>query len=273
MAATDAGAWVRTDPAVPCWHGCVVLSSEEQGWEALAEFIGEGIEEQHQVVVAGLRAGQVTQLLRRLHEEQGVDPDPAIADGQLVVMDETVSGGWLLLSENELTDLVTNQIDRAMLAGYRGVRLTGLYPERGVGPLEVALDRLVRTDPLTVLCAYFRDDLTSQELARVRELHAHEVVDTAVYDDVRLRITRPRPGWLRLAGRWDTGNHDAALAAVAGAVAAGDQDLDMASLRAIDPAGLHALLTGVGRVRLRRPNPLVHQLAQFLGAQRPPVTT
>ena len=49
-----------------------------------------------------------------------------------------------------------------------------------------------------------------------------------------------------MAGRRDTGNHDAALAVVAAAVAPGDRDLDVASLRSIHPAGVHALLTSAG---------------------------
>ena len=57
----------------------------DQGWEVLAEFIAEGVEAQEQTIVVGLRAGQASELLRRLHEEQGIDPDPVIGDGQLVV--------------------------------------------------------------------------------------------------------------------------------------------------------------------------------------------
>ena len=261
---------VTTEPAAAGWHGCAVLSSEEHGWEALADFIGQSIEEQDQVLVVGLRAGQVTELLRRLREEQGVDPDPAIADGQLVVMDEGASGGPQRLSEKQLSGLLTARIDHALHLGYRGFRLTGLNPERGIGPYEGALAELVRTYPLAVLCTYFVDDLSEQQLARIRELHCREIIDTAIFDDRRLRITRSRPGWLRLAGRWDRDNHAAALAVVAQAVAAGDRDLDLSSLRSIDPAGLHALLTGVGRVRLRRPTETVQQLAHFLGTQRTP---
>ena len=125
---------------------------------------------------------------------------------------------------------------------------------------------------MTVLCGYFSDNLTAQELARVRCLHARAVVDTAMYDDGRLRITRPRPGWLRLAGTWDTSNHDAALAVLAQAVAAGDRELDVSLLQSITQAGMHAPLTGLGRVRLRRPNDTLQRLAQFLGTHRPPGT-
>ena len=99
---------------------------------------------------------------------------------------------------------MSTQVDESILEGYRGVRFTGLYPQRGIGPHELTLDRLVQVVALTVLCGYFRGDLTTGELTRVRALHAREVVDTAVFDDGRLRITRPRPGWLRLAGTWDT---------------------------------------------------------------------
>ncbi len=107
-------------------------------------------------MVVGLRAGQATELLRRLHEEQGIDPDPVIADGQLVVMDEAVSAAFLGLPAAEVTALVTTQVDEAVMEGFRGVRFTGLYPRRGIGPHELTLDRLVRTVPLTVLCGYFR---------------------------------------------------------------------------------------------------------------------
>jgi hypothetical protein len=251
-------------------HGCAVLSSEEQGWEVLAEFIAEGVEAQDQTVVVGLRAGRATELLRRLREEQGIDPGPVIADGQLVVMDEAVSAGFFGLPVAEVTALVTMQVDEAIMEGYRGMRLTGVYPERGIGPHELTLDRLVRGVPLTVLCGYFMSELTAGELAQVQGLHSRQVVDTAVFDDGRLRITRPRPGWLRLAGSWDTGNHGVAIAVLADAVATGDRDLDVASLRSITPAGMRALLTGLGGVRLRRPHDIVKRLAQFLSRPHSP---
>ena len=47
----------------------------------------------------------------------------------------------------------------------------------------------------------------------MRALHGREVIDTAVFDGGSLRITHPRAGWLRLAGRWNAGNHLATLLA------------------------------------------------------------
>ncbi len=55
------------------------------------------------------------------------------------------------------------------------------------------------------------------------------------------------------------------------AAAAGHRDLDLASLRSIDPVGVCALLTGIGGgLRLRRPNPLVQRLAGIIATQRRP---
>ena len=79
---------------------------------------------------------QTRERRRRLHEEQGIDPDPVITDGQLVVMDEAVSAGFMGLPAAELTGLVTTQVEEAIVEGYRGVRLTGLYPQRGSAPMS-----------------------------------------------------------------------------------------------------------------------------------------
>ena len=259
-----------------------MLSSTEHGWEVLADFVAEGIERQEQVFLAGLRTDQVPDLMRRLGDEDGVDPGPAIIDGQLVLMDEAVARSFTVLRDGkhvitlptkDLTAQLTGQVEQAVQDGYRGLRLSGVYPGVGVGPHELALDGLVQAFPLTVLCPYFRVDLTFPEVEQVRALHGREVIDTAVFDDGSLRITHPRAGWLRLAGRWNAGNHDAALTVVRDAAAAGDRDLDLASLRYIDPAGIHALLTGIrGGLRLRRPNQMVRRLAALLANHQWPGT-
>ena len=259
--------FVITDAGTPRVHSCAVVTSAEQRWEAMAGFIGDGIEGQEQVVLAGLRRDELTDLLRRLREEDGVDPDPAMADGQLVVMDEAAARAFFEMPTVTAISQLADQVQQALDAGYRGLRLTGRYTGVGIGPHERALEDLVRNTPLSVLCPYVRDELTFQEVEQVRMVHADEIPDTAVFDDGSLRITRPRAGWLRLAGRWDTNNHAAALAVVEHAAATGARDLDVASLRYIDPSGVHALLTGIGPVRLRRPNEFVQQLARFVATR------
>ncbi len=122
-------------------------------------------------------------------------------DGQLVVMDEAWLIGFLELPTRDPTDQLTGRVEQAVRDGYRGVRLTGLYPAVGIAPHELALDRLVRAVPLTVLCPYFREDLTGPEVEQIRAVHGSEVTDTALYDDGSLRITHPRVGWVRVAGK------------------------------------------------------------------------
>ena len=259
--------FVITEASRSGTHSCAIVTSAEQCWEAMAGFVGDGIERQEQVVLAGLRPDQLNDLLRRLREEDGLDPGPAMTDGQLVVMDEAAARAFFEMPTTSAVSQLADQVDLAVEAGYRGLRLTGRYTGVGMGPHEWALDPLVRSTPLSILCPYLREELTFQEVEHIRDSHSTEIPDTALFDDGSLRITRPRAGWLRWAGRWDSNNHVAALAVVEHAAATGARDLDVASVRYIDPAGVHALLTGIGPVRLRRPNEFVQRLARFFATQ------
>lgn len=252
------------DPAGAGWHGCAVLSSAEQGWEALADFVEQGLGQHRRVVVSGLRLDQQAQLLRRLAED-GLDTEAPLLDGRVILMPEESSRELVTLDLKDLTRSVADQVGRALADGHQGVRLGGIFPGAGIGPYESVLDELVRAAPLDVLCGYDRTSLTFDEAQTVRVMHAGEMADDAEYDDGLLRITRPRPGWLRLAGRWERQNHAAALAVVTDAAAAGHRNVDTSSLRFVDPVGLHAMLTGIGGgLRLQRPNHLVQRLAGLL---------
>ena len=250
------------------WHGCAVVHSAEQGWETLSDFVQEGVRRGQRVMVGGLRLDQRTDLLRRISED-GPDPDELMADGRLMVMPEEASLQLAALPAADLTQMIADQVDQALADGHRGLRLGGIHPGVGIGPFEAALDELIESVPLDVLCAYHRSALTFDELHTVRAVHTDEVPDDAEYDDGMLRITRPRQGWVRLAGRWERRNHEAALKVVSDAAAAGHRNVDTSSLRYVDPVGLHAMLTGIsGGLRLQRPNHLVQQLAGLL-AKKP----
>ncbi len=261
-------------------HSCAVLTSDEQWWEVLAGFVAGGMDRGERVILVGLTEDEGTELTVRL-DEVGGDPVTATRRGELVILREGPSQEFFRLTENDVAGELTRQIDDAAGSGYRGVRLSGVYPGIGLGPQESTVHRLMRGKPLTVLCPYRRANLTYDEVDRIRELHDSEVVDDALYDDSMLRVTRPRPGWLRLAGRMNATNYAAVLDVVAAAARGGDRDLDLASLRDIDAAAAHALITSVGRgVRLRHPGPLVQRLARLLargpvpavarGSDRPP---
>jgi hypothetical protein len=249
------------------WHGCAVLGSAEQGWQALSGFLQDGLRQQQRVVLAGLRLDQQAALLRRLSED-GIDTDAPLRDGRIVVMPEELSRQMVTLTPNDLTASVAEQVRQSLADGFTGVRLGGIYPDTGVGPHEHALNDVVREVPLEVLCGYDRASLTFDEVQAVRRLHTGEIPDDAEYDDGILRITRPRAGWVRLAGRWERGNHDAAFPVLADAAAGGDRNVDTSSLRYIDPVCLHALLTGIsGGLRLQRPNHLIRGLAEMLAVK------
>ena len=253
-------------------HCCAVLTSDEQWWEVLAGFVAGGIERQERVLLVGLTDDEGKELITRL-DEVGTDPETANRRGDLVILPEGPSREFFHLTEHDVAGELTRQIDDAVDSGYGGIRLSGIYPGVGVGPQEDIVDRLMKGKPLTVLCPYRRDNLTWDEVDQIRELHDTEVVDEALYDDGLLRVTRPRPGWLRLAGRLDATNQAAALGVVATAARSGDRDLDLASLRDIDAVAAHAMITSIGRgIRLRHPGPLVQRLARLLARRPSPVT-
>jgi hypothetical protein len=227
------------DVVHPWVHACAVLASAEQGWEVLAGFIADGLDRGERVILVGLTDRQTAELTRRLRED-GVDPEPAARRGDLVMISDVVSRESFQLPTQDLTGQLVERIDHAVRAGYRGLRLSGLFPGVGIAPHEATLDRLVRDHRLTVFCPYPRSGLTVGEVERVRALHDVEVTDPALYDDGMLRITRPRPGWLRLAGRMNATNHTAALPVLTAAARAGDRDIDLTSLRDIDTAAAHA---------------------------------
>jgi len=249
-------------------HSCAVLTSDEQWWEVLAGFVAGGMDRGERVILVGLTDDERTELTTRLTirlDEVGTTPETATRRGDLVILTEGPSREFFQLTENGVAGELTRRIDDAVRNGYGGVRLSGVYPGVGLGPQESTVHRLMRGKPLTVLCPYRRENLTFDEVDRIRELHDSEVVDDALYDDSVLRVTRPRPGWLRLAGRMNATNYAAVLDVVVAAARGGDRDLDLASLRDIDAAAAHALITSVGRgVRLRHPGPLVQRLARLL---------
>ena len=258
-------------------HACAVLTSDEQWWEVLAGFVAGGMDRGERVILAGLTDEEGAELTTRLaitvgagrdgvgRDEGGRDPEAATRRGDLVILPEGRSRGFFALTDDGIADELTHRIDEAVRSGYRGIRLSGVYPGVGLGPQESTVHRLMRGKPLTVLCPYRRQNLTFDEVDRIRELHDSEVLDDALYDDSMLRVTRPRPGWLRLAGRMNATNYAAVLDVVAAAARGGDRDLDLASLRDIDATAAQALITSVGRgVRLRHPGPLVQRLARLL---------
>ena len=257
-------------------HSCAVLTSDEQWWEVLAGFVAGGMDRSERVILVGLTDDERTQLTIRLDpvlEEVGADPETVTGRGDLVILTEGLSQEFFRLSEDDLEGELARQIDDAAGGGYRGIRLSGVYPGIGLGPQESVIHRLMKGKPLTVLCPYRRQNLTYDEVDQIRELHDAEVIDEALYDDGLLRVTRPRPGWLRLAGRMDATNHAAALRVVAMAAQSGDRDLDLASLRDIDTVAAHAMITSIGRgIRLRHPGPLVQRLARLLASRPTPVT-
>ena len=249
-------------------HSFAVVDGEEHTLEIAAGFVIGGLENSDRILLIGLTDRRADLLLTRLRED-GTDPTSALRERQLVIVDQTKTRALYTMPTSQVADELDHQATAAVRAGYAGIRFGGLLPGTTVSPHEQTLSRLVKERPATALCLYDGQAL-AEVLTQVHCQHDRQVPSTAVFDDGELRITRTSRNGLRLAGRIWPGNRLRTLAVLADAAGQGRRTIDIASLREIDPASLHALLaTGLG-LKLRRSNPVVQRLARTLTAQTQP---
>ncbi len=254
-------------------HACAFLVSEEQRWEALAGFVADGLHRDEHVSLHGMTPPGERLLFDRLYED-GTDAVPAQQRGQLVLVQVEESENFLTMSHEGAKHYLRHGVDQAMRAGYSAARISGVLSGSAVGPHEETIDRLVHERAVTVFCPYLRAPFSPIGLAEVIDNHDVDVQMDAVHDDGLLRITRPMPGGLRLAGEVDPSNHQALLNVLAVARMSGAEvKLDLASLRFIDPLAVEALLEasaprpGLAAVRWERPRVLVRRLVRLLDAE------
>jgi anti-anti-sigma regulatory factor len=228
-------------------HSCAVPVSDEQLFEMTAAFLADGLAAGERVVY--FDDGTADGVLDRLADDR-VALDRPLAVGQLTIVSAAVTREALRNPVEEVERLLRTQIDATFREGYPGFRMThqassALREAGGVSLAEydAGLDRVLRSRPRSrALCFYDRTRYPEDVIERMRALHVEELAVPAVYDDGLLRVTRPVPSALRLAGEVDHSNRPILERLVATALdgalrshsAPPDITLDLASLRFLD---------------------------------------
>ena len=246
-------------------HTYAVVDGPEHALELSSEFVTAGLGRSERVILVGLSDRQAGRVLTRMRED-GADPDSALRDGQLIIADESATAATYIMTAQQLTDRVIELTASAINEGHTGIRLGGMLLGLETSPHERSLSRLVRDHPVTALCLYHPQAPTAV-LTEAHALHDRQVRSTPVFNDPDLRVSLSPGHGVRLAGRIHPGNRAPVLSILTDAARTGRPNIDAASLRDIDPASMHAILTSGLGLSLRRPNPLVQRLTRDLAAQ------
>lgn len=266
-------------------HSCMVPDSDEHVWEAAAAWIASGLHAGDRVLY--FEDETADRLLQRLADDR-VPVDAAMADGQFQVVPTEVARPIVTGPLEQLEGAMLHAIGETAEQGWPGMRLLG---EAARGRIDMGLDSLVayerhidqvlaRHPSTRLLCLYDRSRYDADVVDALRAVHGTELSLPPAYDDGLLRVTRPVPSTLRLAGEIDHSNRsvlrrmlDGALEQTLRAVDVPvDVTMDLSSLRFLDVAGAMELLRGTQqfpgaqRVVLRAPRPRVLRALNRCGA-------
>jgi anti-anti-sigma factor len=236
-------------------HTCLVPDSTEHNWEVTAAWLAGGLDAGERVMYfEDETAGAV---LDRLADDR-VPVSRALDDGQFVLVPTEQTRATVTTPLELFEDAIVALVRDSEAAGWPGLRMTGetLTAQMGMGldtvvAYETRVARVLRAHPSArLLCRFDPRVFDDGALAAMREVHASELVTTALYDDGLLRVTRIGSGALRLAGEVDHSNRpvvrrflDSALdRALRSGSAPTDIVLDLSSLRFVDVSGVVGLV-------------------------------
>jgi anti-anti-sigma factor len=236
-------------------HTCLVPDSVEHSREVAAAWLAGGLSAGERVMYfEDDTAGAV---LDRLADDR-VPVERALTDGQFVLVPGEATRAASTGPLSGLAEMMAGVIRESEGLGWPGLRMTSETPNLQIAmgldfavAYESIVDRVLREHPtVRLLCRYERRLFDEETLDAVRAVHESELITPAVYDDGLLRVTRPGPGRLRLAGEADHSNRpvirrvlDTALdSALRSDSAPRDIVLDLASLRFVDVSGVVGLV-------------------------------
>jgi anti-anti-sigma regulatory factor len=237
------------EDAQPVSHACAVPVSDEHLWEVTARFLADGLAAGEHVVY--FEDGTLDAVLRRLADDR-VDVRVPLQRGQLAIVPTDATRALLRGPAADVLATADATIDEALGRGFPAVRLTAqahsALDQGGLATMlayESGMDGMLGDRPAQLLCLYDRVRFPEDAIASLRELHRHQIVSTAVYDDGLLRITSPDPYTARVAGEADHSNRprikrflESALdQALRSPSSSPEITLDLSSLRFLDVAG------------------------------------
>jgi anti-anti-sigma regulatory factor len=259
-------------------HTCMVPDSEEHIWETAAAWVAGGLRAGERVLY--FEDDTADLLLGRLEDDR-IPVDGPLADGQFAVVPTEATRAMVATPLDQIEPAVQQAINESAEQGWPAVRLIGEIARGRIGigldvlvGFETIIERVLRDNPTArALCLYDKRVFDDEAVAAIREIHRTELVGAPAYDDGQLRVTRPEPGTLRLAGEIDRSTgvvlrrilEEAVDETLRSATGPDAVTLNLASLRFLDvartieliqtarqfPAGHRLVLTGV-RPRVRR---------------------
>ena len=267
-------------------HLCLTFDGEEEREHVVGAFARVGLHAGDKVlyVTDTPERSRVTALLGGW----GIDPEPHLASGQLVV--ETATDLYLpggVFDPDRTADALLEAVVSARAQGYRALRLTaemgwalrGLPGSEHLLEFEGRLRGVLAAGPAMAICQYDRNVFHPAALENVTRVHQAPVTVDAEYDDGILRITRTfQPPGLRIEGEVDAttaGELERVLAAAASR-GHGDVHVDLSCLEFIDLGGLRALvatadgLEGARSLVLRGVRPHLRRLIRLVGWEDTP---
>jgi hypothetical protein len=249
-------------------HCYAVIDGPEHANELLSDFVSAGLAASERITIIGLTDQQAFSLLARMNED-GADPHSSVREGQLSITGQSLTTQVDSMTAQQVTDQVLQAVSAATRDGYGGIRIGGMLSGLNASPHERTMTRLVRQHPVTALCL-FHPHAPAAVRSQADRLHDGRVPSTAVFDDADVRVSAVSRKEVRLAGRVHPGNQARVLSVLTQTARKGRLVIDAASLRDIDPGSLRAILTSGLRLTLRRPSPMLQQLAGELAGQFQP---
>ena len=243
-------------------HACMVPDSPEHAWEATASWIAGGLDAGERVLY--FEDETADRLLERLDDDR-VPVRDAIDGGQFQIIPSEMTRAAVTVPMDQVEAVMMQAINETRDLGWPAMRFIGeasrARMDMGMGlkslvDYETTIDRVLAQNPSTrLLCLYGRDQFDERAISAMRAVHPAEFTGPPAYDDGQLRVTRPRPSTLRLAGEVDYSNRgvlgrmidDALEQTLRSVDVPVDVTLDIASLRFLDVGGALELARGAER--------------------------
>ena len=173
-------------------HMCHFYRGREDLAEALVAYFAAGLRNNERciwITAAPLRVPEAEQALR----EAGLDVEAAARKGSLSIRDYSEWYGKAGVQKDDLIQTVLDEEQRALAAGYDGLRITGnasfTTPETWAFFMdyEATLNEAVRGRRITTLCSY-----------RLGQCSAADILD--VIPRHHCTLDRPDTGWQIITG-------------------------------------------------------------------------
>ncbi|GID30443.1 MEDS domain-containing protein [Paractinoplanes brasiliensis] len=205
---------ITVDQLAAGTHACLTFTDQDERFDLLAAFVGEGLDAGDRVVcftdavASGTLAAELS--------ERSIAYDEATSRGELRVAD--CAAAWLqagVPTAQRMLDTIAEELAAAAAGGFRGLRVTA--DMAWAGRPHAAAQELLRFERqlgslaparfLTTICQYDREIFDPVTLAFAAEVHNNAIAAQVYHEDALLRVCRQyRPPGVRIAGELDFRN-------------------------------------------------------------------